>query len=188
MPYLTVVCLGAPLPPRCAQALDAALTGRSVRQITGLSSDTPLHNCRILFVLSLPESGINPAVYALLDLLRTHPGFLSGSTAGLVVDGVGTLHTKAVAREVVLAANGAGCAFVGKPLVEAAGALQNFTVQARNAGCDLEQAYHLAVADLAGRILDFAPPPKSGLTCWFFTHPTTKPPTRWHCGATCVPR
>ncbi|MEG2175996.1 MAG: NAD(P)H-dependent oxidoreductase [Oscillibacter sp.] len=160
MSCLTVLCPGEQLSVRCAGALDAALCGQTVRRVTCLSPDAPLENCRILFVLSLPESGVNPAVYELLALLRTTPGFLEGSTAGILVDGAGTLHTKAVARELVLAANGAGCAFVGRPLVEAAGALQNFTVQAHNAHCDLEQAYHLAAADLAARVLAFTPPKK----------------------------
>lgn len=52
-----------------------------------------------------------------------------------------------------------GCAFVGRPLVEGTGGLRNFTVQARNAGCSLEAAYHLAAADLVERVLAFSLPP-----------------------------
>ena len=58
----------------------------------------------------------------------------------------------------MLAANLAGCAFVGRPLVEGTGDLRNFTVQARNAGCSLEAAYHLATADLVERVLAFSRP------------------------------
>ena len=54
--------------------------------------------------------------------------------------------------------NLAGCAFVGRPLVEGTGDLRNFTVQARNAGCSLEAAYHLAAADLVERVLAFSRP------------------------------
>ena len=42
--------------------------------------------------------------------------------------------------------------------MEATGSLRNFTVQARNAGCGLEEAYQLAVADLMDRVSTFAPP------------------------------
>ena len=58
----------------------------------------------------------------------------------------------------LLAASLAGCAFPGRPLVEAVGDLRNFTVQAKNAGCGLEEAYRRAVADLAERVRTFAPP------------------------------
>ena len=77
---------------------------------------------------------------------------------GVLIDGPGDLFTKAVGRELVLAANLAGCAFVGRPLVEGTGSLRNFTVQAKNAGCSLEAAYPLAVSELTDRILAFARP------------------------------
>ena len=47
---------------------------------------------------------------------------------------------------------------MGRPLVEGTGGLRNFTVQARNAGCSLEEAYRLAAADLAERVAAFSPP------------------------------
>ena len=77
---------------------------------------------------------------------------------GVLVDGPGDLYTKAVGRELVLSASRAGCAFPGRPLVEATGDLRNFTVQAKNAGCSSEEAYRLAAADLTDRVLGFAPP------------------------------
>lgn len=160
MPLLTVVCPGELVSARCTAALEVALREHTVRQISCLSPNAPLQNCRILFVISLPENGVNPYFYELLALLRTNPEFLNGSTAGVLVDGAGALYTKAIARELVLAANEAGCTFVGSPLVEAAGSLQNFTVQARNLDCDLESAYHLAAARLVQRILTFTPPQK----------------------------
>ena len=53
---------------------------------------------------------------------------------GVIIDGPGTLYTKAIARNLVLAASLAGCTFPGRSLVEAIGNLQNFQVQAKNAG------------------------------------------------------
>ena len=52
----------------------------------------------------------------------------------------------------------AGCAFPGRPLVEATGDLRNFTVQAKNANSSLEEACRMASAYLAERVLAFAPP------------------------------
>ena len=49
------------------------------------------------------------------------PAALAGRTAGVVVDGAGELYTKQAAQALVMAANLAGCAFPGKPLVEGTG-------------------------------------------------------------------
>ena len=140
---------------RLGDVLSNALAGRAVRYFGG---SPPLENRRILFAFSLPESGFNLSLSGLLAWLREHPGSLNGSVGGVVIDGAGDLYTKAAARELVLAANQAGCMFPGRPLTEATGKLRNFTVQAKNAGCSLEEAYRRSVRDLAERVEAFAPP------------------------------
>ena len=149
---LTVLCPDK-LSPRCEDALAAALQGREVRRLTALS--VPLHHEKLLFAVSL-DGGVNHGLYDLLAHLRAHPGCLRGCVGGVLVDG-GDLYTKSVGRDIVLAASLAGCAFPGRPLVEATATLQNFTVQAKNAHCSLEEAYRLAAADLAERVERFAP-------------------------------
>ena len=47
------------------------------------------------------------------------------------MDGPGELYTKSTAAQAALAMNGAGCALVGRPLVEATGSLANFRIQAQ---------------------------------------------------------
>ncbi len=153
---LVVLCPGETAPERFALTLERALKGRPARVLSRL--DGPLEAQRVLFAVSLDGSGINPGVYELLAALRTHPAWLEGCVGGVLVDGTGDLYTKAVGRELVLAASMAGCTFPGRPLVEATGDLRNFTVQAKNAGCSLSQAYQLAAADLAERVTNFAPP------------------------------
>ena len=153
---LTVVCPGDTASERYALTLEHALRGRPAQIMTKIT--TPLQNQPILFAVPLDESGVNHGYYDLLAYLRTHPGCLDGSVGGILVDGPGDLYTKAVGRELVLSASRAGCAFPGRPLVEATGDLRNFTVQAKNANCSLENAYCLAAADLAERVLSFAPP------------------------------
>ena len=152
---LTVVCPGDTASERYALTLEHALKGRPARIAAKVTA--PLRNQPILFAVPLDKSGVNHGYYGLLAYLRTHPGCLDGSVGGVLVDGPGDLYTKAVGRELVLCASRAGCAFPGRPLVEAAGNLRNFTVQAKNADCSLEDAYRLAARDLAARILDFAP-------------------------------
>lgn len=153
---LTLICPGGEENDRCRRVLRQALEGQAVR-VTG-GPDGPLHDRRLLFAVSLDETGVNHAYYDLLAFLRTHPGCLSGSTTGILVDGVGDLYTKATARDLALAVCGAEGLLVGRPLVEATGSLRNFTVQAKNANCSLEEAYVLAVSDLARRVRTFMPP------------------------------
>ena len=152
---LTVLAPGL-VPGRLSRTLDAILTGRPARVLPRLEG--PLHRERMLFAVALDPGGVNLECAALLSFLRTHPGCLEGCVGGVVVDGPGDLYTKALGRDIVLAASLAGCVFPGRPLVEATGGLQNFTVQAKNAGCSPARAYQLAAGDLAERILRFAPP------------------------------
>ena len=153
---LTVVCPGNTASERYALTLEHALRHRPARVLTSISE--PLQNQPILFAVPLDESGVNHGYYDLLTYLRTHPGCLDGSVGGVLVDGPGDLYTKAVGRELVLSASQAGCTFPGRPLVEATGDLRNFTVQAKNGGCSLEDAYRRAAGDLVDRVLDFIPP------------------------------
>ena len=141
---------------RLETVLSAAREGRRSQVWSRLEG--PLENRRVLFAVPLDGSGVNHELYSLLAYLRTHPDCLRGCVGGVLADGTGDLYTKSAGRELVLAASLAGCAFPGRPLVEATGDLRNFTVQAKNAGCSLEEAYRRAAADLVRRVLDFAPP------------------------------
>ena len=152
--FLTVLRLGDS--PRLEAVLDAALADRPSWHADWVTES--LAGQRLLFAVSLPESGVNHELCDLLAYLRTHPGCLTGCVGGVLADGAGDLYTKSVGRELVLAASLAGCAFPGRPLVEATGDLRNFTVQAQNAGRSLEGAYRLAAGDLAARVLTFSPP------------------------------
>lgn len=111
-----------------------------------------LENRRLLFAVALDPSGCNLAYYGMLQALRGCDTLLRGSVAGVIVTGVGEFYTKDVARDMVFAANQAGCAFLGRPLVEATGSLRNFRVQAQISGVDEETAFHAAVRELAGRL------------------------------------
>ena len=152
---LTVICPGSDLSPRFLRILQDALAETDADILKDLSA--PLRGRPILFAVSLDDAGQNEGLYRLLGQLRRDPGLLSGSHAGILVDG-GDLYTKSAARELALAVNQCGCALVGRPLVEGTRDLRNFTVQAKNAGCGLEDAYRLAAADLVRRVTGFAPP------------------------------
>ena len=152
---LTVICPGSNLSPRVSGILEAALAVTDAEILKDISA--PLHGKRILFAVSLDDAGQNEGLYRLLGQLRRDRTLLSGSAAGILVDG-GDLYTKSTARELALAVNQSDCTLVGKTLVEGTSDLRNFTVQAKNALCGLEDAYRLAAVDLVRRIVAFSPP------------------------------
>ena len=113
---------------------------------------------RLLFAVALDEGGCSEAYYRMLSRLRRSTTLLRGCVAGLVVTGVGEFYTKDVARDMVFAANQSGCAFLGRPLVEATGSLRNFRTQAQIGGTDEVTAFRAAVAELIGRLADWEKP------------------------------
>ncbi len=120
---------------------------------------TGLPGEKLLFAVALDEGGCSGEYYRLLSALRLGRLRLDGCTAGVVVTGQGELYTKDVARDLVLSANMAGCAFLGRPLVEATGSLRNFRVQAEVYGTGEASAFALAVEELIDRLLYWPPPP-----------------------------
>ena len=117
---------------------------------------------RLLFALALDESGCSESGYRMLMTLRRSRTLLEGCVAGLVVTGRGELYTKDAARDLVFAANQAGCAFLGRPLVEATGSLRNFRVQAQIGGTDEETAFRAAVSELLERLTAWEGPAPVG--------------------------
>ena len=138
--------------------LNQALAGREVRVLGRAEELSGLEGQRLLLALPLGDAGINLEYIRMLSRLRREPGLLEGCTAGLIVDGAGELYTKSTAAEAALALNRAGCALVGRPLVEATGSLANFEVQARNLDTDRMGAYCHAARELAERVETFTFP------------------------------
>lgn len=110
---------------------------------------------RLLFVVPLGKDGVNREYYEVLAWLRTGERVLEGAVAGLIIDADSELYTKAAARELTVAANQAGCAFVGRPLVEGTGSLDNFIVQAANMKTDRMGAYKNSARTLAEQVASF---------------------------------
>lgn len=140
--------------------LRQALAGREVRTVRRAEELSGLAGRRLLLALPLGDTGVNLEYMRMLSRLRKEPGLLDRCTGGLIVDGAGELYTKSAAAEAALALNMAGCALVGRPLVEGTGSLTNFAVQAKNLGTDLMGAYRRAAAELAGQVEAFGFPKK----------------------------
>lgn len=137
---------------RLDEILRFALEGRQTRTLRRAEELTDLTGERLLFALPLGDTGTNIEYSRLLARLRREPELLKGCTAGLIVDGTSPLYTKSAAAELTLAANLAGCAFLGRPLVEGTGSLVNFKVQAKQLHTDLPGAYQAAARELADRL------------------------------------
>ena len=164
---------------RFGRALEAVVSAAGKENVTFIrgTENIPASLCdrRILFAVSLPADGICEDLFRLLRLLRTSDSLLEGATGALLVDGGGALYTKSTAAQLVFAANRAGCAFIGRPLVEATGDLSNFHVIADNLGTDLENAYLESVHDLVTRLLAPAPFPHKGCACPAASHTSRSP-------------
>lgn len=123
-----------------------------------VSADEKLQGKRVLFALSTDAGGMDESTLRLLRRLRRSPDAMQGSCAAVLLDGTGEVYTKQLAQDVVLAANGAGCAFMGKPLVEGTGSLYNQHILARRLGLTPEQTYRVRARELVGRLEAFRQP------------------------------
>lgn len=114
----------------------------------------------ILFAVSLGSHGVNLEYYRMIRWLREKEAkkTLNGCTGGLIVDGDSELYTKYTARELVFTANCAGCAFVGRPLVEGTKTLSNFSIVAQNMDTDYPTAYKKSARQLVEELLAFKRP------------------------------
>ena len=143
---------------RLDSVLRHALAGREVRTVRRAEELSDLENQRLILALPLGDTGVNMEYMRMLARLRREPGLLTRCIGGLIVDGAGELYTKSAAAEGALAMNMAGCALVGRPLVEGTGSLANFAVQAQNLGAGLMDAYRRAAAELTRQVEEFVFP------------------------------
>ena len=128
------------------------------REFTAAASEGKLKNNRIIFAADLDESGINIEAFEVIRFLNLNPTALEGSLGGVIIDGRSELFTKDLGRRLVFAADMAGCAFPGKPLVEATGSLANFAVSAKLWQISREQAYAKSCRLLIEKVASFEAP------------------------------
>ncbi len=155
---VTVLQLGEQT-PRLKAALTWALQGRNFETI--LHIHQAYGKERLLFAAALPASGMNLDLYRCIGWLREHTNGLQGTVAGILIDGEGEFYTKAVGRSLAMAANGAGCTFLGRPLVEGTSSLHNFRVLSKVGNVSLMEAYCNAARELLDRLEQFAPPKRN---------------------------
>lgn len=136
-----------------------SLRGYSAEKITRAEEleNADLRNRKILFTISLGESGINLNWYAMMKYFRLNRDALEGSVGGVILDGNSELFTKSTGRSLVFTANRAGCSFPGRPLVEGTRTLKNYNIQAQNLKTDNMGAYMAAGRELVENIAGYDP-------------------------------
>lgn len=146
---------------RLSQVLEKSLTHYEVETVDNefafknLLEAGALKNSKLLFAVSLDESGISLEAFKLLKYLCLPECSLEGSVGGVIIDGMGELYTKDLARRITFEANLAGCTFPGKPLVEATASLNNFKVLSELWKVNLYDAYVKSCSNLAEKIMSF---------------------------------
>lgn len=110
----------------------------------------------VLFAAVLPVGGVSMSYVRLISWMASSPLCLEHWCGAVLIDGSGEWFTKKIGRELIFLANQAGCAFPGKPLVEATGSLYNFNTQAAVQGVSNIQAYKNSAARLAEKVCTFA--------------------------------
>lgn len=143
---------------RMSRLMHAALEDKAAQELTAEALAQGIHDSRILFAIGIDALGQSEEFVRLLRILRGSGTCLRGSVAVVVVDGEDELYTKAAAQELVLAANMAGCAFPGKPLVEGTGSLYNQHILAKRLDLTWEETYFFRVKELVARLLAYEAP------------------------------
>ncbi len=162
---LTIIrpfCGSAEREIRLNRILDSALaeTGIMTRRLSSAEElrAAELRGERLIFAVCLTEGGNNLECFRMLEYLRSEADCLAGCCAGVIVDGGGELFTKSMARQLVLAANAAGCTFPGKPLVEATGSLYNLKIMSKVLGMEPLQVYRHMTCELLKKVQAFQIP------------------------------
>lgn len=128
-----------------------------VREFARLAEKGFLRDSRIIFAAETDSGGTEPEAFSLIRYIWQRRGedILKGSVGGIIIDGSGDMFTKDLGRKLAFAANAAGCAFPGKPLVEATGELRNFRVLSDLWKVSPRDAYRRSCDLLVNKVLDF---------------------------------
>ncbi|NYB75219.1 NAD(P)H-dependent oxidoreductase [Sedimentibacter hydroxybenzoicus DSM 7310] len=115
---------------RLKKMIDRSTQGIQYEVLKNLDKTENLQNKKILFAVELGDTGINTVLYRMLEKISlSGASFMKNSVGSILINSDSELHTRDVARKIILYCNMAGCTFPGRPLCEAAGYLKNFKTQ-----------------------------------------------------------
>lgn len=132
----------------------AALEGIDHQMIDQPQELPDLRNQKIIFALELDHcGGSGPMIEMLSALCQRGPYPLQGATAALLVNSQGELYTKSAAAQLIFITNQLGACFIGHPLVEATGSLNNFATWQKTMDLSLEEISLVLSKQLGNRLL-----------------------------------
>jgi multimeric flavodoxin WrbA len=118
--------------------------------------DIDFRNKRILFAVELGKSGINLELMKIFKLLEEKgPYSMENSIGSVIIHSDTDLNTRSVGREIIFRSNQLGCAFPGRPIVEAIKTLKNFVNYKKYFDMNLEEACLKNCSDLSDRLLNY---------------------------------
>ncbi|MBU5426053.1 NAD(P)H-dependent oxidoreductase [Tissierella pigra] len=110
-----------------SKMMSTVLDNRDFTIVKSADEVENLQNKRILFVLELNEIGTSNVLNNIFSkLYKMGKDSLKDSEGTVLIHSNYTMFTKTMAQSVIFLANNLGCSFVGRPLVEATGNLENF--------------------------------------------------------------
>lgn len=139
MKELTLIIPGA-ISERLKSMVEYSTKVYACHVIKRVEDVTDLSGQKIVFAVELGTTGINTELCRVLDrIMKGGSRFMEGSMACVLVSSESEYFTRAAARQIILYANMAGCAFPGRPLAEATGSLENLRTMQKVTGKDLNE-------------------------------------------------
>ncbi len=113
--------------PFLEDMINATLSTTNFQIIDNAENLPNLKSSKILFAVELPITGIsNNLNNIFIELFNRGKNSLSGAEAIVLIHSNYQLFTKTTAQSIIFYANLLGCRFIGRPMVEATGNLNNF--------------------------------------------------------------
>ncbi|WMM25930.1 NAD(P)H-dependent oxidoreductase [Tissierella sp. MB52-C2] len=127
--------------PLLSKMMFSVLGNRDFTTVNSPNEVENLQNKRILFVLELNEIGTSNVLNNIFSkLYKMGKDSLVGSEGAVLIHSHYTMFTKTMAQSIIFLANNLGCSFIGRPLVEATGNLENFIA--------MEKVYNMPLEDI----------------------------------------
>ena len=147
------------LPEKSSIFLDKMIyntLGKNSYGILNHHMDLPdLRNKKIIFAVELPITGESSNLNNIFhQLFLRGKDALYGSSAIILVHSNYQLFTKTAAQSIIFKANLLGCRFVGRPIVEATGNLDNFIPLKKVYSMDLEEICLYQCRELGERLIN----------------------------------
>jgi hypothetical protein len=144
--------------PLLENMVRAATDRVSLKVITSVKDIRRIENSKIIFALELNNAGFNIGMMEIVSALYEMSDVpLSGCLGSILVHSPCQLYTKSAAQNLILLANALGCEFMGHPVVEAAGNLENLNTWRKTMKLSNEEICLELSKKLGYRLMEYSP-------------------------------